>query len=580
MKRERIALKPYLETIESYCNGLSKEELKEVIMSFGKDVSTSGRAAFLESLESFVPGLKPYVKQHFEPIDEILNDIAALRESIVERLISIEDGSFWDDPDLYEDDYGYDDEDPDSLSDEQESEILSFFDDAGRIFLLDHLADARKVYEALFNLINVIKKYDDYFEIRGYDIREARARYCRAVYEASINDNRLYEFADAMDIEHHRINQELQYDESFPLLQDVVDARPGEMAGLETFLIGWKKLLSNKGLNGRPAGLFLEAVYRTEGIIGVSALARKWNNSQPMGYLFWLKVLKSENSQGEIINVGNEALKTLEAGRSREQVAGFMIEAAHELDENGSVLLGKREKFYSRFNDRNLLDLMEEATKQNERDNELDKVISFLRDLKADGEEKELFVRSILMAGKLDEAVSLAANEKSVGWSYSSIAGVVFGSVLSVLTDYSDKAGTVKIILKNYADKTSIYSEEIIVRDRTAPSFYSEILKGLGKNKDIKSQAEDALSWAEKIGKKRIDHIVSNQHRNAYERAARILGALAETYLLMGKQDKAKKIINRFYVEKYNRHSAFRREVQDVINNSNILKDQYIHFIK
>ncbi|MGD9158377.1 MAG: hypothetical protein PVG39_08235 [Desulfobacteraceae bacterium] len=203
---------------------------------------------------------------------------------------------------------------------------------------------------------------------------------------------------------------------------------------------------------------------------------------------------------------------------------------------------------------------MEEAIKQNERDNELDKVINFLKDLKADEKEKELYARSILMAGKLDEAVALAANEKSIGWSYGSIAGVVFGAVLFILTDYSDKAGTVINILQNYADKTSIYSGDIILNDRTRPSFYSEILKGLGKNKNVKSQAEDALLWAEKIGKNRIDHIVSNQHRNAYERAARILGALAETYVLMGKKDKAKKIINRFYVEKYNRHSAFRRE--------------------
>jgi hypothetical protein len=40
----------------------------------------------------------------------------------------------------------------------------------------------------------------------------------------------------------------------------------------------------------------LETVHRLEGISGVSRLARKWKNSQPQGYLFWLNILKSVNS--------------------------------------------------------------------------------------------------------------------------------------------------------------------------------------------------------------------------------------------------------------------------------------------
>jgi predicted ATP-grasp superfamily ATP-dependent carboligase len=177
------------------------------------------------------------------------------------------------------------------------------------------------------------------------------------------------------------------------------------------------------------------------------------------------------------------------------------------------------------------------------------------------------------MSGNLDRAFALAKNEKGVGWSYGNDAGVVFGAVLSVLADHSEKAGTIKTLLKDYANKTSIYSERFSTDDGKGTSFYDEIIKGLTQNKETKSQAEGYLSWAEKIGKRRIDHIVSNKHRRAYERAAKVLGSLAEAYMAMGQKRKAAKILHKYYSEKYNRFSAFRSEVKAVVNASDLLRN-------
>jgi len=51
------------------------------------------------------------------------------------------------------------------------------------------------------------------------------------------------------------------------------------------------------------------------------------------------------------------------------------------------------------------------------------------------------------------------------------------------------------------------------------------IIKGLKQNKYTKGRTDEYLKWAEKIGKSRIEHIVSNKHRRAYERAAQVLGS-------------------------------------------------------
>ena len=286
-----------------------------------------------------------------------------------------------------------------------------------------------------------------------------------------------------------------------------------------------------------------------------------------------MNILKKGNDQKVIIRVSAEGLTAIKQGRSRERVAEFMIHAAKELNDARHILLGKRERFFSFMNYQNLLDLVDEATTQGKRDSELDAVIKFFKARKAIDEEKELYTKTLLMAGNLNSALALAKKEKSVGWSYGSNAGVVFGSVLSVLAGHSEKAGTLKTLLRDYANKRSVYSERFSIDNGKSTSFYDEIIKGLKQNKETKAQTAEYLSWVEKIGKKRIEHIVSNKHRRAYKRAAQVLGSLAEAYTITGKKSKAIKILHKYYNEKYNRFSAFRREVKAVVMDSDILRD-------
>ncbi|MEA1991427.1 MAG: hypothetical protein U9N58_04415 [Thermodesulfobacteriota bacterium] len=572
MEKSKIALKPYLDTITGYCSTLSNEELTDIIISLAKDVPTSGRVGFLEKLRSYLPNQKVEMVPEADEIEHILDGIQAFRESIEERIESIEDGSYWEDRDDWEDDEYYDD-DPDYVSEYQIEELEAFFDDAESLFLDDRLEDARKVYGAIFSLMSDIKEQADYLYLNEIDIREARARYCRCVYETSDTEKRLDEFVAAMEIDASVPHNENEYDENYPMMQDVIDARPGEMEGLESFLPAWKEVLTEKGTKGRPAVLLLEAVNRLEGISGVSRLAKKWKNSQPQGYLFWLNILKEENDQKGIIIVSTEGLKVLKEGGFREKVAELMIDAAGKLNDAEHLMLGKRERIFSHMSDQNLLDLVDEATKQNARNEELDTVINFFKARKAiDVDEKVLYVKTLLMSGKLDSAAAMAKNAKSVGWSHRSHAGVVFGSVLSVLAGHSENAGTIKSLLRNYANEKSVYSGRFSIDYDIGTSFYQEIIKGLKQKEDTRSQASEYLPWAEKIGKGRIEHIVSNKHRAAYSRAAQVLGSFSEAYLAMGQKNKAIEILHEYYNEKYNRFSAFRREVKSVVMHSDLLK--------
>ena len=80
------------------------------------------------------------------------------------------------------------------------------------------------------------------------------------------------------------------------------------------------------------------------------------------------------------------------------------MDAAKEIHDAEHILLGKRERFFSYMSDQSLLDLVDEATTQGTRDNELDTVIKFFEGRRAIDEEKELYGRALLMSGNLNSA--------------------------------------------------------------------------------------------------------------------------------------------------------------------------------
>ena len=237
MRTKKIAIKPYIETIAAYCDTLTISQLKEVIFSLAKDIPTSQRADFLAKIKTSLPDGSSGEVRKIAPIEKILEDIEELKEDIEERIEAIEDGYYWDDPEAWDNDYDYD-ENPDLISEDQIDELSSFFGEAESLFFGNRLEDARKVYQVLFGLIEAFRESADLSIGDAVNIREARARYCRCVYETVRESEKLHEFAGAMDIDWvspYEANQN-RYNEDYPLLQDVIDASVGEMKNLDTFL--------------------------------------------------------------------------------------------------------------------------------------------------------------------------------------------------------------------------------------------------------------------------------------------------------------------------------------------------------
>ncbi len=577
MKESTISLKPYLDRISAYCSELSKKELTDIIISLAKEVPSSERMSFLKQIESYIHRYKKTVSTETHSVDEILDEVEELREDIVNRISSIEDGTYWDEywdysNGLWQNDSYYDDDQPEYVTEEQIEYLESLFDVADEIFLKGDLEGAKKLYRSLLDLVDFIESDAIVFP-DNINLKEARARYCRCVYETSDLETRLEKFIMAMKPDLPFEFYQDRYLERYPLMQDVIDAKQEEMKDLDSFWPMWKNALSRWTKTARVSILYLEAIHHLQGIDGVVQKAREWGEKQPQGYFYWLKILEKEKEFRGMLDVCKEALEIFDENMIKRRIANIMISAAKELGDNKHILMGKRERFFSDPGDSSLLDFIAEATVQGKKNTEIDRAIRFCNECSTNQAHlKPIRVKLHLMAGDLESAFVEAKSERCMGWSSNNVAGIVFGAILSSIVDHSDRASTIKALFQNYSEVYQYFGINSSVNQSANTSLYEYIVDGLKAKKETKSLAVKYFSWAVEIGAKRIDHIVSNKYRGAYERAAKVLGSLAEAYILSGRKGEAEKIINTFCRIKYSRYSAFKREVKKVTNDSSILR--------
>ena len=569
------ALRPYLEIIEKQCRLLDRDKLIQLILALAKQAAPSKRNDFLENFHSILQtGAKQTITDPETDLAGLLTEIEELHEIIQDRVISINDGSYCDDPDddEWEDSY-YRDNDPEPMNHEQTAALTDFFGEADHHFMHGEKTAAKMIYGGLFAIINEIEEYDFSPDLE-IDLRETRARLARCVYILSSQEKRI----DAMLAVMHASQLENDLNEfdlhNFPLLQDILDAETADLADFDSFLASWQSALSQQTFRrNRIADLLLEAVFLQSGSEAVGELAREWQNEQPRGYLYWLQQLEREKNWSVLRDAGLETLRALPPDRNRVKATDFLITAARHLGDDTTTLTGFRERFRSKPADSTLLDLLTEANRQQVRAQELEEVCIFCAKTKPESGEQLLLVKALLMAGKIDQAFALCKKDKISGWSYGA-TGLLFASALYLLCDGNSTCSLIHQQLEDYGGCNTIffdsYSTHPIEENR---SGFEEIKHGLDLvDTDSKTLDLDSYrKWAGTIGEQRVNHIVSNTHRSAYDRAATVLGSLAETMAAKGEKKKAQALLHEYCKVLYNHHTAFRREVRDAVGSSQIL---------
>ncbi len=541
MTKKTKALKPYLETIEKDCSGLTKKELLETILNIAKNVPQAKREEFLEQLDNVETPSQ-------ETITQAIRD---LRAEVEERMVSIENGRYYE-----EYDEAYFEEAPECMSKEQKQKLEVLFQQTEALFLSNQLQIAKAAYDELF-------EFELEYLSLDIDLRETRARYFRCIYEISTPKQRVENLLAVI-----AANKSIQisksiFDGKYPFFQDILDAHSGYLPDFDKFLPKWEKALAKIDAQ-RAILLRLEAVQFKKGISGVAKLAQ--SKQEPLYYLFWIEKLIEKNAWAEIISVTQKALKVLPHSDYRAIIADSLILAGKNQEDLPRVLKGKQEKFFSHPDDNTLLDWINEAELQENRTDALKQASNFLYKKR---ELSTLYIKVSLMAGEIDKAFVRVSKVKAYGWTNEqNSAGIVFAAILIALLPRKQQATELhKAILEYYSRSYS-----------TENSLVTQIIQGIRRRQWPASQRKLWQEWAENIGKQRIEHIVSNKYRKAYGRAAEILGALGEYFILTDKADYGISIIVEYRDVQFKRYNAFRKQVDSVVKNSTVLRDKGIGY--
>ncbi|MCI5181040.1 MAG: hypothetical protein D3921_00650 [Candidatus Electrothrix sp. AW1] len=560
-----LTLKPYIELVRTHCHRLSSSQLIDLLCSIAQEVPTKERQSFLEKLE-ITATIPSDPSDSAEEVEDILERIADIIEEILERQESIEDGSYYE---IYEDYSNYYDDEPEIMSPEQQKELEEIFAEADQLFLAGELASARKVYQQLFSIFLHSSELKLYYEINRQDIdinwQETLARYCRSVYETVATADRTQQVLDAMEVDYPVAGQyDDPYEKWLPSLQDVYNARPEDISEWDDFLQGIQTALQRKRDN-RAVLLCLEAIYLTDSLQGLATAVRQ--KKSPVGYLYWVNQLEEEALWEETAQAALEALDSMPPDRLRTAAATALIRAGQQTEKKDFVLHGKQEQFFSEPNGQHLDCWLEEARKQEAKEEMLHTALAFLNN-RLEGSQKDtswqenrfflLKIKVLLLLGRLEDAFAEIDGKAVVGWSNSKqTTAIVYTCVLLALVRCSVEARTIHDLFSGYL----ALSNEKTITD--------EILQHLAKA-DAAAQ-EEWFQFAERMTQARIDHIVSNKYRKAYARAAEVLGGYMEALILNDRKDQAVEFLHLNRNQKYNRFSAFRAEIQRVTGRSPLL---------
>jgi hypothetical protein len=580
-RNEKIPLKTFWDAVEQRLSTFSPDELRAILRTMAQDTPPTQRQAFLDKLKPMketAAAVKKALRQ-----DKLLADIDDLASEIK---AAMRNADYWEE-DRYEWGDHYDDEE-DSLGPYEEfvEPLTALFDRTEAVFDYGNLTLARAAYQKLFGMLNLEDEYgrgvraDD---LSSVDIGEARARFLRAVYETE-------PLADRPKALFEQMRQApSSFGKPHPALNDIIQISTRPLPDQDSFLKNWIAFLRKQ--SGSEADAWLrEAIRLAQGTQGLEELARTEGKKRPRAFLDWFTALEEEGKHQQVLTAAQQALKTLPAKLPiRAAVADHLYAAAAKLDDTETQRAARWEAFLVQPRLARLLNLWDAAPSDEEQVRVMQQAAEHVKDylahpprdrgtleeeLGSDGLESPAWItgsvlaHSYLLAGEWDAAHQLAAREKVLGWSYGeNTQGLVVPFFLMLVSGKQPDALPPSLkklwqagLQASVGFEFGSDKEEKSLSKRTERAF-ADIIPRASLSSD---KQEEFLSWCLDVANKRVNAIVSEQHRKSYDKAAVLIAACAETLRQRGKGAEANGFVDDAR-NRFPRHRAFQYELDAVL---------------
>jgi hypothetical protein len=566
-KEQQRSLQAFWDAVEQRLALCSAEELRAVVRVLARATPATQRQAFLDMMQRMAEPT-PVVPPASAP-EALLVDIAALADELQTAMEAAED---WDE---------YHEEDNLGPYVEFVAPLTALFDRTAAAFDTGNMPLASTAYHNLFTTLT----YEDGYgrgvraeHLPDLTVSEACARYLRAVYETEPPSQRPSGLFAAM------LQVCVWLSDARPMLDDIIQISPQALPGQEQFWRDWIAFLRTQ--SEREADIWLrEAVRLSQGTAGLENLARTEGVQRPRAYLDWCAALTAEGNQHAVLAAAHEALQTLpRALPIRAAVADYLCTAAMRLHDTAALRLGRWEAFVAKPTLARLLDVWEVTPAGAERARHMAQAAQHIQDALSTPHnqgisawadaierpvwpEKSALAHAYLLAGDWDAAYRLAMPEQILGWSSShnsqglvvscclvQISGALPGRLPPNLTQLWHWE------LQNSTGFVSWYGADageasLLVRLQHA---YAACLPEIALPHD---QQAAFLAWCLDVARRRVDAIVSNQHRGSYDRAALLLTSCTEVLRLRGQVQEARTLLDDVR-QQFQRHRTFQAELQ------------------
>jgi tetratricopeptide (TPR) repeat protein len=356
-----------------------------------------------------------------------------------------------------------------------------------------------------------------------------------------------------------------------------VNIIPGSLPEFTTFLEQW---IETTKLTLKPShdAWLREATLLLYGPTGLETLAKAEGYKRPRVYVDWMQAFVDQKKYREALNVADIALNQLPKGIPLRAAIGDLMTFCGEQLQDGRVQfdglwvsfkakpsLTKLIALYESAQNADRTSLMKQAAEVIEAHLKGSNRDSFARNWEQDDLErpsrvtKTLLLHAYLFADDLAKALELAKKAASLGWSTDNpqplfiayclihAAKMPLSKLPNHLKQFWDYA------LRTSDDSVWIIEDHTNETARRLESTYQTIFETFH---DID---EKILTWCLTASHKRVEDIVVNQHRKAYDRAALVTAACTEALKVINPEEATK-----FFWEiqsKFPRHSSFQAEL-------------------
>lgn len=555
-QNQKMPLRVFREEYTKILDASSADELRAILIGMANKVDSQSRWDFIKKL---VPAQSIQNAPIIFESDNILDAIESLKEDLLEQGDE-------------EPDWEYDDEDSLAGYEQFLQPLSELFDKVEALFNAGHYEMAKLAYNELFSIFDIEDEYGRgirIYDVVNTDLDEARARYLCSLYMTQ-TEKRVPLLLEAMEQ-----LADLDFQER-PKLQDMVNILMRPLPEFSPFLAQW---INETKVEEKPShdAWLREATLLLHGPKGLETLAKTEGHKRPRVYVDWVKALVDSKRYTEALNAAHTALDQLQTGKPiRAAIGDLTVLCGEQLHDEKIQSEGRWVSFKAKPDLSKLITLyrqdpnsdrsplMKQAAEAIASMKQSD-TYPYSRSWEKDDLESSSRISSTLLltahlfADDLNKAFELAKKGTSLGWSSDNPQPLFIAYCLINAAKVS--LSNLPVHLKKFWEYALQTSEGSVWR---IEGDTNEILQKLETiYQDIFSTPREIdkkmVDWCLTASHKRVEDIVINQHRKAYDRAALVTAACTQALQVINPSEATK-----FFWEiqnKFPRHSSFQAEL-------------------